>query len=300
MDCLGLGIMPLDLLFEVDDYPPPGEKRDARALTVQGGGPVPNAMVGMKRLGCSIALISGVADDVIGRLGAGELKAEGIDTRYLIWKKKARSDTAGGYVELGTGRRTIVLYRELKLTPRDIVTSRFPIPRLIHLDGRDLEACIKLAKWGRSAGAEICFDIGSRRNDVSPIFPFVDHLIVADSFALPFTRSRTARRAIEKLQKHCPGTVVVSEGIRGSLGNENGVWARQRAYRVNSVDATGAGDAFHVGYFYGLLQGYDLPQRLRFGSAVAALKCTRPGARAGMPSLRGVREFLKGRPKRYA
>jgi sugar/nucleoside kinase (ribokinase family) len=292
--------MPLDLLFEVDNYPPPGEKRDARALTVQGGGPVPNAMVGLKRLGCSVALISGVADDVIGRLGAEELKAEEIDTRYLVWKKRERSDTAGGYVESGSGRRTIVLYRGLTLTPKDIVTSRLPIPRLVHLDGRDLEACIKLAKWGKSVGAEICFDIGSQRNEVSPIFPLVDHLVVADSYALSFTGSRSARRAIEKLQKVCPGTIVVSEGIQGSLGCENGVWVRQRAFRVKSVDATGAGDAFHVGYFYGLLHGYDLADRLRFGSAVAALKCTRPGARAGMPSLRSVQEFLSRRPKQYA
>ena len=292
--------MPLDLLFEIDDYPPAGEKRDARRLTIQGGGPVPNAMVGLRRLGCSVAVISGVADDVIGRLGAEELANEKIGTRYLVWKRNGRSDTAGGFVEGDSGRRTIVLSRGLRLTARDVTISSLPTPKLIHLDGRDVDACIKLAKWGHRVGAEVCFDIGSVRNDVSSLLPLVDHLVIADAFAFPFTGTRTARGAVLELCKLCPGTVVVSEGIKGSTGFENGEWVRQRAYRVKAVDATGAGDAFHVGYLYGLLHGYTLAHRLDFGSAVAALKCTRPGARSGMPTMKQVREFLQRKPRQYA
>ncbi len=300
VDCLGLGIMPLDILFEIDGYPRAGSKRDATSLTIQGGGPVPNVLVGLKRLGRSVALITAVADDLAGRIGAEELIREGIDTGLLVWKKRGNSDTAGGFVEVKSGRRTIVLHRTLAVRPRDVVTGNLPIPKVIHLDGRDLEACMKLARWGRKVGAKICFDIGSERNDVSPIFPLVDHLVVADSYALPFTGCRSARRAVEKLACLSPGTVVVTEGTRGSIGLEAGEWVRQPAYRVKNLDTTGAGDAFHAGYIYGLLRGQSLPERLHFGAAVAALKCTRRGARAGTPTPAQVRRFLKGRPPTYA
>jgi len=292
--------MPLDFLFEVERYPEAGSKRDALSLTIQGGGPVPNVLIGLKRLGHSVALITAVADDLPGKTGAAELKREGIDTRFLIWKKKGVSDTAGGFVERDTGRRTIVLHRTTRVGPREVVTSGLPVPRVIHLDGRDLEACMKLARWGRKVGATVCFDVGSIRNDVSPIFPLIDHLVVADSYALPFTRSRTARQAITKLGRLCPGTVVVTEGTRGSLGCEGDVWSKQPAFRVRNVDTTGAGDAYHTGYIYGLLHGFGLEERMRFGTAVAALKCTRAGARAGTPNLRQVREFLKRGPRVYA
>ncbi|MEW5796016.1 MAG: PfkB family carbohydrate kinase [Candidatus Zixiibacteriota bacterium] len=299
IDCLGLGIMPLDFLFEIPDYPPPGGKRDASALTIQGGGPVPNALVGLQRLGHTTALITAVADDVPGWLGVDEITREGVDNRFVVWKQGS-SLMAGGFVEKGTGRRTIVLHRTLRVTPRDVVTSRLPVPRLIHLDGRDLEACIKLARWGRQKDVPICFDIGSMRNDVSPILPLVDHLVVADSFALPFTRASTARQAIERLRKRCSGTIVVTEGTRGSIGCEDGVVVTQPAYRVRNVDTTGAGDAYHTGYLYGLLHGYDLAARMHIGAVIAALKCTRPGARAGAPTWREIQAFLRKKPRIYA
>ena len=299
VDCLGLGIMPLDVLFEIKDYPPAGGKRDATALTLQGGGPVPNVLVGLQRLGHVTALITAVADDLPGWLGVNEITLEGVNNRFIVWKKGA-SLLAGGFVERGSGRRTIVLHRSIHLAPRDIQTSKLPCPRIIHLDGRDLAACIKLARWGKSVGAVVCFDIGSVRNDVSAIFPLVDHLVVADAFALPFTGCRTARKAVLKLQLRCPGTVVVTQGTKGSLGCEAGVFVHQPAYRVRNVDTTGAGDAYHTGYIYGLLHGFDLPARMRFGAAVAALKCTKPGARAGAPTLRQVETFLRRKPRKYA
>lgn len=289
----------MDLLFEVDRFPRAGSKIDGCGLTVQGGGPVPNVMIGLRRLGHRTALITAVADDLIGRMGVDELKDEGVDTRFIVFKPGS-SDTAVGLIEKGSGRRTMVLNRDIGVAARDVVVSRFPQPKIVHLDGRDMPACLKLARWAKRIGATVCFDIGSVRNDVSEIFPLVDHLVVADAFALPFTGCRTARRAVASLKKLCPGTVVVTEGIRGSIGCEDGGYVRGKAYRVKNVDTTGAGDAFHTGYIYGLLHGCDLTARLKYGAAVAALKCTRMGARAGIPSFRQLQRFLKGRPRTYA
>jgi sugar/nucleoside kinase (ribokinase family) len=289
----------MDLLFEVDRYPRAGFKIDGSGLTVQGGGPVPNVVIGLRRLGHRTALITAMGNDLIGRLGMEELESEGVDTRFVV-TKKGSSDTAVGLIERGSGQRTMVLNRTIGVTPRDVVVSRLPRPNVVHLDGRDMPACMKLARWGRRIGATICFDIGSVRNDVSEIFPLVDHLVVADAFAMPFTKARTARRAVDFLRKLCPGAVVVTEGIRGSIGWERGRYIKGRAYKVRTVDATGAGDAFHTGYIYGVLHGADLEERLKLGAAVAALKCTRMGARAGIPNLRQLQRFLKGKPRRYA
>jgi sulfofructose kinase len=299
VDCLGLGIMPLDLLFSVDKYPKTGAKIDGLGLKIQGGGPVPNVLAGLARLGHSGALITAVADDLIGRTGLGEVATEGVDTRYVV-TKRGSSDTAVGLIERGSGRRTMVLNRVIHVTPRDISTAELPIPRLVHLDGRDMPACLKLARWAKRIGATVCFDIGSMRNDVSEVFPLVDHLVVADAYALPFTGTRTARRAIEALGELCPGTIVVTEGIQGSLGQENGQWVRQAAFRVKAVDTTGAGDAFHVGYLYGLLHGLELKQRLLLGSAAAALNCMSMGARSALPTRRQLQQFLREKRRKYA
>lgn len=299
MDVLGLGIIPLDLLFTVPRFPEVGGKIDAISLIVQGGGPVPNTLVGLSRLGCSTAAVAAVGDDLFGRMSIDELKREKVDAGSIIIKKQA-SASAAGLIEAGSGRRTIALYRTIEVKPRDLVLNRLPIPRIIHLDGRDLAACIKLAKWGRKLGAVISFDIGSVRNDVSPIFPLVDHLVVADAFALPYTNSKSAKDAVSKLSLICPGEIVVTEGVAGSVGLDTSGFHIQRAYQVKACDTTGAGDAFHAGYLYGLLKGWGMPERLRFGAAVAALKCTKPGARTGAPRLREVERFLRKEPITYA
>ncbi|MFQ6008230.1 MAG: carbohydrate kinase family protein, partial [Candidatus Zixiibacteriota bacterium] len=207
--------MPLDLLYTIDRYPPAGGKVNASALCIQGGGPVPNALVGLARLGFKTALIAVVGNDWFGRVGIEELKKEKVDHRFVIVKRSS-SATAAGFIEEGSGRRTIAFHREICLQPSDVRTFRYPIPKIIHLDGRDLEASIKLARWGKRVGALISFDIGSMRNDVSPIFPLIDHLVVADMYALPFTKAKTVAQAIKKLADFCPGSIVVTQGIKGS------------------------------------------------------------------------------------
>lgn len=299
VDCLGLGIMPLDLLFEVDRYPVRGSKINGNGLTVQGGGPVPNVLVGLSRSGYSTELITAVGDDLIGRIGLDECRKEGVGLRNVI-TKRGSSLAAGGFIDKETGNRTLVLNLELFVKPRDLNLSTLPIPKLIHLDGRDLDASVKLARWGRKQGAEICFDIGSTRNDVSPILGQVDHLIVADEFAFPFTRTKSISRALAKLQDWCSGVVGVTCGLEGSYCVEGNQIMHQPAYRAKTVDTTGAGDAFHYGYILGLLKGLPLAERMRLGAAAAALKCGEMGARTAIPTYRQIVRFLKGRPRTYA
>lgn len=298
-----MGIVPYDLLFTVGHYPSAGMKIDARDFFMQGGGPVPNVVIGLSRLGFKTALVAAVGDDPFGRISIDEIKREKVDHRFIIIKKQP-SALAAGWIEDGSGRRTMVLSRRIFVRPSDIKTSRYPLPRIVHLDGRDMPATLKLARWARRIGAIVSFDIGSMRNDVSAVFPYVDHLVVANDYAFPFTGAGTARGAIRKLARLCPGTILVTEGIKGSTGRQcypggREEYAFQPAYRVRNVDATGAGDCYHTGYLYGLLKGCDLAARMRFGSAAAALKCTKPGARSGIPTEKELLGFLKNNPGQY-
>jgi ribokinase len=87
--------------------------------------------------------------------------------------------------------------------------------------------------------------------------------------------------------------VTVTRGERGSLTWRRGELLRQKAFPVQAVDTTGAGDVFHGGYVFGLLQGWELPAVLPFASAMAALKCTRPGGRSGIPDLPHTLKYLR-------
>ena len=295
-----MGIIPFDLLFTVDKFPSSGKKIDAQSFIMQGGGPVPNVCIGLARLGYKSALIATVGNDPFGRLMLAELKNENVITDFMIIKKDPTA-LASGFIEEGSGDRTLVLSRKIFVKPNDIYLSELPIPKLIHLDGRDMPATMKLAKWAKKNGVTVSFDIGSMRNDVSEVFPYVDHLVVADQYAFGFTKTKNAKQAISKLRMSCPGTIVVTEGIKGSTGTEPACsdFVFQDAFKVENIDTTGAGDAYHTGYLYGLLNGFDLQTRMHYGAAAAALKCTKPGARTGIPTLNQLKRFMNSNPERY-
>ena len=61
---------------------------------------------------------------------------------------------------------------------------------------------------------------------------------------------------------------------------------------LKAVDTTGAGDVFHAGFIYGLLQNWEVVDILRFANAVAALKCRDLGGRKGIPPLEEAQKFL--------
>ena len=76
----------------------------------------------------------------------------------------------------------------------------------------------------------------------------------------------------------------------------HGEYLHSPAFSVACVDTTGAGDAFHGGFIYGLLAGFSIEETLRFSNAVAALKCRQVGARTGLPGLAEVTGLLGLRP----
>lgn len=282
----------------MEHFPKKGDKIDSipGSNVIAGGGPVPNALCTFSKLGGKAALISSFGDDLWGDFARRELDRFGVGHKHCIIRKNCPTPQAFAWIEAGSGDRTIVLSRseKLRLRSHDIKTSDLPKPKLIHLDGRDMEACLKLARWGKKNGARVMLDVGSVRNRVDELFACIDYLICADQFALNYFGTRSISRAALGFKNLDISEVVVTSGIKGSFGIDGvGNCVRQRAFKIEPVDSTGAGDVFHGSYLYGILRGWSLRKKMRFASAAAALKCRKRGARDGIPSRRQVLTFIK-------
>src|SRR5262249_26131962 len=121
----------------------------------------------------------------------------------------------------------------------------------------------------------------------------IDFLISSSSFPGRMTGEKDLHTALTNLQEtYGCRFVAATLGAEGVLA-----WFQKRflhvpAFPVKAVDTTGAGDAFHGGFVYGLLAGFSVEETLRFAHAVAGLKCRAVGARTGLPALAEVNALL--------
>jgi sugar/nucleoside kinase (ribokinase family) len=88
--------------------------------------------------------------------------------------------------------------------------------------------------------------------------------------------------------------VGMTMGKRGAMIYCDGQFLESPAYEVpgGCRDTTGAGDAFHGGFLYGLLSGEEIERSLELANATAALKCRDLGARTALPTLTELNSFL--------
>jgi ribokinase len=294
-DCLGFGVCPLDYLSLLKFYPRIDEKIEAKEVSIQGGGPVPTAMVTLAKLGAKVCFVGKAGGDGEGQKVLKNLKKEGVNTDYLIVDKKSTTAKAFIWIDEKTGKRTVVL-DQTKIRPTKkselLFLDKVKI-RFLHLDFREPEINIFLAKWAKKQKAKVILDMGSQRGDVEKIFPLVDYLVVSKRFAYSYTRSDDLFEALNILIKKGFKCVVITAGEEGSVCATPDRIFHKPAFKVKVKDTTGAGDVFHGAFIFGLLKNWDLEKIIEFSNACAALKCTQLGGRAGIPTLIEVKRFLK-------
>ncbi|MBW1712629.1 MAG: sugar kinase [Deltaproteobacteria bacterium] len=298
IEVVGLGQCCIDYLTLIEDYPSENQKIEFDRLLIQGGGPVATALVCLSRLGRRTALIGQVGDDAFGPLIRQGLVQEGVDVTHLQTVAKGGSQFAFILANPSRASRTIFWTRGSAgaLQPKDLPAGLIKEARVLHLDGLMAEASLAAARLARQAKTAVVVDAGTLRPHSLKLAALVDHLLVSEVFAQAFAPGLPAEETVRKLKGLGPQTAVVSLGARGAVGWDGRSLVRWPAYRVEAIDTTGAGDAFHGGYIHALLAGWDLKDRLRWASAVAALNCTALGGRTALPDQETVREFIRNNP----
>ncbi len=288
VDVVGLGYCAYDILAitpEAPDFDGVAAVH-LRNLVTDGGGPVATALVCLARLGAQVGYVGLLGSDREGRWLRDRFLEEGVDVSRLRLRDDVATNVCLILVEEGSGRRAMLCHQgvsagDLVLDGADRAAVQGA--RVLHLDGQFLPAAVEAARWMRQAGGKVCFDGNHPRPGLDELLPLVDWLVVAESFPARYTGQADPEVAARDLLALGPELVVVTEGEKGCR-----VWtARERfdvpAFSVAVVDTTGAGDAFHGAWIYGMLQGWDLRRVASFANAVAGLNCGTLGGQRGLP-----------------
>lgn len=300
-DIVIVGGANMDYLVRGQKLPKPGETVMGDLFQEAPGGKGANQAVAATRLGAQVVLVASVGIDQRGKTILKHLKDEGVNTNYIVSDEKEPTGVAlilvgeGGEKEIltapGVNRQLSV--HDVHEAATVIESARILLTQL----EVPLEPVRLAARLAHQAGAKVVLD-------PSPPIPLPDEFLGMVSLIKPNAREaealtgiqvhdrESARNAAKRLLERGVGAVSVQAGEAGNLivTSQDEYWFPK--IPVHSVDATGAGDAFAATLAVGLLEERPWSEIGAWASAAAALKTTKLGAQAGLPTREQVLELL--------
>ncbi|MBI3945944.1 MAG: sugar kinase [Armatimonadetes bacterium] len=306
-----LGILVADVVAKpVNHWPEEGRLVLVEQMELHTGGCAVNTGIGLSRLGIEAAVIGKVGQDPFGDFMVAALQRVGVGTDG-VRRHPGRNTSATMVCVSETGERSFIHYlgANAELVAEDVdfglverarvlhVGSAFLIPRL---DGEPLAGVLRRA---RERGVTTCVDTawnsrGGWMDILAPALPWADYCVPS----LEEARMITGEREPDAIAR-----VLLAAGVKvvGIKMGDQGCYVRSAAeehllppFRVDAVDATGAGDCWVAGLLAGIVKGMGLRDSARLANAVGAMSVTAMGATAGVRSLAETLAFAARTPTR--
>jgi sulfofructose kinase len=296
------GIIVLDEVFRVAEFPKPDCKVQAEGFFVVNGGCAANAAVAIARLGGRAALAgpmggpAGVDDNGDRVLRA--LARDDIDCS-ACQRIDGLATALSAIIINAHGDRTIVTYRDERIAstaPTD-PAALVAAADAVLADNRYPAFVQPICAAARQNGLPVVVDGDRPTVEDDPLFRLATHVIFSSECLRATTGVTDLGEGLKRIAKKTGAFLAVSNGPGDIIYlDDNGVLRGAPVFKITAIDTLGAGDAFHGGFLLALTEGQSVTEAMRFGAAVAGLKCTKIGGSAGAPTRAEVEAFLATGP----
>jgi sugar/nucleoside kinase (ribokinase family) len=294
------GIIVLDEVFRVEEFPEPDGKVQANGFFVVNGGCAANAAVAIARLGGRAAL-TGPMGGPAGEDENGDRVLKALARENVDCAACQRIDgfaTALSAIFMNKrGDRTIVTYRDERVAaaaPRDperVVAAA----DAVLADNRYPEFVRPICEAARRRNLPVVLDGDRPTDDDDPLFRIASHVVFSWECLRETTGVADLSEGLLRIAGKTDAFLAVSNGPDDIVYLDHGRVRRVPVFKINAVDTLGAGDAFHGGFALAIAEDRSEVEAMRFGAAVAGIKCTRIGGSAGAPTRAEVEAFMLAR-----
>ncbi len=284
------------------------------------GGAPANVAVAASRLGSGAAFVGSVGEDLFGDFILRALESEGVETGGVS-RQSAPTRTSLAFVEIGPdGDREFTFYRSSPaadelLSAEDVTEDLLSGASFVNFGSIPLireparSATHRIAELAREHDVPVAFDVNFRehlwegreaaREAVSPLLDLSTIVKLGDDELEPLLGTDDAEEAAQGLLDRGVPLVLVSKGPEGAFYATREFRGGVPAFDIGeTVDATGAGDAFLAAALVHLSDGPLTEERVREatlrGCAAGALACTDYGAMRALPTKDELERFLDG------
>jgi ribokinase len=289
-----LGSLNVDLVVTVPRLPHPGETVLGDGLRSYPGGKGANQAVAAARLGGQVAMVGRVGNDNFGAGLIENLDRNGVDSSGVEHDSAMPTGAALIYVEAG-GQNMIAVAPGANGTVGPMDAER-AVSRLVAGDVLVLQLEIPIsvirhaAVVAPQAGAFVLLNAAPAQRLDPGLLSQLDALVVNEREANGLVNHEDPASMAAALRTLGPKLVIVTLGPSGSVFcDETGVH-RVEPFEVESIDSTGAGDAFMGALAVGIARRLETKAAVRFGNAAGAAATSSVGAQAALPRLDDLRQ----------
>ncbi len=300
---LVIGSFMVDLMSKSPHLPKPGQTVMGGPFHMGAGGKGSNQAIAAAKLGAEVEMVVSLGTDQFGDLALDALVQAGVGTEGV---KRVSDESTGialiivddlsgeNMIVVAPGSNSLLDKDDVervkgKMAEADCVVMQLEIP---------LETVEYAAKLAREAKTQIILDPAPGRPLPDGLLANVDVLTPNEDEAqiitgLEINDLATAEKAAKALLARGPGAVVITLGGLGALAVTEEETIHIPAFAVDTVDTTGAGDAFNGALAAALAEKRSLAEACRFAAAAAALSVTKVGTSIAAPYRSEVEEFLR-------
>ena len=283
---------------------------DGRTWLQGFGGDTSNAAIAAARQGARVGYVTGVGADMFGDAFLELWQVEGVDTSQV--RRDADAFTGVNFIRYDeAGHHFAYIRRDSAASRRraDEATLAYVRgARMLHVSGisqaiSDVarKATIAAMAAVRQAGGRVSYDTNLRlrlwpleqaRETIHAAMRMTDIALPSVDDSEKLTGLSDADAIVDFYLGLGPSVVALKLGSEGALVATRERRARIAPYKLETVDATGAGDTFGGSFLARVLAGDDPFAAARYANAAAAISTTGYGAVGPIPRRANVLALL--------
>lgn len=279
------GLIAVDLVFEIGEFPAKGSKNKAFSSRMITGGGALNAASAVASLGGKASLSGVIGDDTFGRFLREKFEQRGIDDRLVQVAEGATTSRSANMIS-PDGDRTIVNHRDAGLVPAPMVfADDFPFDAAL-VDTRWPQAALQIVKAARSQGKPVVIDAEAPVSEAMPALKLASHVVFSQQGLADFTGE--GAKALEDAARQLGVWCAVTRGALPVLCHDGQHLFEIPVCPVEAVNTLGAGDVWHAAFTLALAKGKTEIDAVYWANAAASLKVARPLHNESLPTAEEV------------
>jgi ribokinase len=296
-DIIGWGALNVDRLCKVNEFAPEDGETFIYEESKSCGGSASNTIIATSKLGLNVGYIGKIGNDSNGLMMKEYLEENSVDTAHLIMDKNEETGEVIGFIDKKGNRKLYVTPKvNDKISNDDIDREYIKNTKILHLtsfvglnpDDPSVDTQFELLDE-ISSDITVSFDPGMLyvnrgKEFMDKLIELTDILLINENELLIATGLDDFDKAVDEVSSKVD-ILVVKRSTNGSFIKKGDEEYNVGIFKVDTVDTTGAGDAYNAGFLYGITNDYTLEESARIASYIAAASTTKTGATEAIPSI---------------